>query len=76
MILAYPDTLPEWWTYVIEPSPRPDAPGDYYEHGTEVVMTLFGAWKVEWIPLGDEESKLEREHFRWRPLGSPVDWLD
>jgi len=39
-------------------------------------LAQFEEWDVEWFPLGDEETNLERLRFRWRPLGGAVDWLD
>lgn len=75
LLFAYPDTLPEWWTFVVDPSPYPGLPGDHYEVGTEKILEQFDEWKVEWIPRGPEESIVERERFGWRPLVGPVDWL-
>jgi hypothetical protein len=76
MIFAYPDTFPEWWTYIIVPSPVAGAPGDQYAHGTEQVLAQFESWKIQWLPTGPEEDAIEREVFyAWRPLRGPVDWL-
>ena len=78
LIFAYPDTLPEWWTVIVEPPPTPGSPGDLYLHGTrEVLETFDKEWDVEWMPLGPEEAEIERTHFyAWRPLRGGVDWLD
>lgn len=61
---------------MIDPSPVAGRSGDHYRPGTDAVLAQFEEWDVEWFPLGDEETNLERLRFRWRPLGGAVDWLD
>lgn len=76
-VFAYPDTLPGWWTVVVDPSPLPGVPGDIYLHGTEDVLDKFDReWAIEWMSSGPDEIEAERIHFGWRPLLGPVDWLD
>jgi hypothetical protein len=76
-IFVYPDTLEGWWTFVVHPSPQPRVPGDFYIPTTEDMAVILDGFDVEWMPKDDEESKIEFEHFRWRPLrGLGGHWLD
>jgi hypothetical protein len=78
VIFAYPDTLPEWWTIIVDPPPHAGEPGDIYLHDTrEVIATFDHEWAVEWLTPGPEEAEIERTRlYGWRPLRGPVDWLD
>ena len=64
----YPEHKDDWWVMVIDPSPKPDVPGDNYFDDGSYLEELAGEWQFEWVPLGFEEERLEREHFGWRPL--------
>lgn len=68
-VFVYPDTLPEWWTVVVSPSPTPGVPGDMYLEGNAEVSHLFTQWNIDWLPPGtEEEQRIETEEFGWRPL--------
>lgn len=67
-IFMYPDTLPGWWTMVIEPSPYPDRSGEDYTWGADQVDALIDPLGVEWMALDDGEREIERRVFGRRPL--------
>ena len=75
-VFAYPDTLPQWWTVVVDPSPMDGVPGDMYFEGNNVMVETDAEWQIDWLPPGNDEERAEREHFGWRPLrGGAVDWM-
>ncbi len=75
-VFIYPDSMPEWWTLVIFPSPYTGAPGDMYFNGTESVSEMIDEWDVDWLEAGSpEEIEIEKREIGWRPLGSSNEWL-
>lgn len=74
-IFAYPDTLPQWWTLVIEPSPYPDRPGEDYVFGDHVLSDIIDSLQVNWLEPGPSEVALEQSIFQRRPLRSGASWL-
>jgi hypothetical protein len=74
-VFVYPDTLEQWWTFVVAPSPNPNSPGENYVSSNDEIIELLMEWGVEWIPLGEGETQIERKYFGWRPLAGPVEWL-
>jgi hypothetical protein len=76
LLFVYPDTMQDWWTLVVDPSPSVGVAGDYYTPGTAYVLSLLEEWDVDWMPLDEDESVFERERFGWRPLSGESDWLD
>lgn len=75
-IFVYPDTLPDWWTLIVEPSPYTYRDGEDYTHGYDLLESLLMPMKIQWLNHDESEVAIEREHFRRRPLLGPVDWLD
>lgn len=76
ILFAYPDSLVEWWTFVIDPSPTPGQPGDLYVQGNDEALRLLdNEWSVLWMSVDEEEAKIESQRFGWRPLRGPVAWL-
>lgn len=71
MLFAYPESVPGWWTIVVDPGPNPNAPGDLYIDDAEYLAALEEKGHFEWLALGDEEWQLEKDHFDWRKELSP-----
>lgn len=69
----YPDSRPEWWAIVIDPSPYPDAPLEFYLEGNAELESLILPWNPHWLPI-DSDSAVERTHFGQRPLRG-VSWI-
>jgi hypothetical protein len=67
-VFIYPEVLDDRWVMVIDPSPTPGVSGEQYIDDGSYLERLAREWDFEWVPLGPEEEKLEREHFGWRPL--------
>jgi len=70
-LFAYPETVDGWWTLVVDPSFRRDAPGDLYIDDADYLVELESEGQFEWLPLGAEEAQTEREHFDWRKEFDP-----
>lgn len=74
-IFVYPDTIPEWWTMVIEPSPYPDRDGEDHTCGADLVASLLDPLEIDWLERDAREAEIERHLFGRRPLLDAVDWL-
>ncbi len=75
-IFVYPDTLEDWWTIVVEPSPYVGRSGEDHTHGSFQAAAILDPLAIEWLPQGEAEAQVEREFFGRRPLLGPVSWLD
>jgi hypothetical protein len=62
-VFAYPEERAGWWVIVVY---FENAPGDMYIDDAEYLLDLEREGQFEWLPLGEEESRIEREYFDWR----------
>ncbi|MDN3495738.1 hypothetical protein QL996_07355 [Planococcus sp. APC 4015] len=74
LLFMYPDSRPPWWTFVIDPSPYENAPGDHYADEPELAVRLTEEWGLRWIPRGDDEQRLEATRFDWRRMLTGASW--
>lgn len=74
LLFIYPDAVKPWWTFVVDPSLTPDAPGDHYAEEEDLPVRLVEEWGLEWIPRSDDEHELEVERFNWRRLLRGPSW--
>ncbi len=74
-IFVFPDTLPDWWTIVIQPSPYEHPAGDYYVPGASAVAGFLDPFEIAWMERDAREVEMERQLIGWRPLLDAVDWL-